>query len=134
MRENLFFHKKDVNLVGDFNIELLNCNIAKNTSDYGNIVYSGNIWSGNIATSISDHLSQFTLIYDENVFSNHKILNKGAKILFSFWERGLNGMKFLHCLKKNRICRLNLFSLQLIGSLTNISLKKPSLKQNIEKN
>ena len=42
-------------------------------------------------------------------------------------------MKFLHCLKKNRICRLNIFSLQLIGSLTNISLKKPSLKQNIEK-
>ena len=77
--------------MGDFNINLLNCNIAKNTSHYANIVYSGNIWSGNIATSISDHLSQFPLIYNENLFPNHQILNKGAKRLFSFWERSSEG-------------------------------------------
>ena len=57
--------------MGDFNINLLNCNIDKNTSNYANIVYSGNIQSGNITTSISDHLSQFPLISNENLFSNH---------------------------------------------------------------
>ena len=84
--EKLSFKKKEVILMGDFNINL-NCNIDKNTSDYvdnlyshaffptinspmritansktliNNIIYNDvtkNIISGNITTSISDHLS-----------------------------------------------------------------------------
>ena len=78
--------------MGDFNINLLNCNTDKDTSDYidtlcshsfystinsptrmtppskiviDNIFYnnaSNNIISGNIATSISDHLIEFLLV------------------------------------------------------------------------
>ena len=78
--------------MGDFNIKLLNCNTDKDTSDYidtfdsysfyptinsptritpisktliDNIFYndaSNNIISGNTATSISDHLTQFLLV------------------------------------------------------------------------
>ena len=77
--------------MGDFNINLLNCNTDKDTSDYIDTFYShslyfiinsptritstsktlidnifcnnasNNIISGNIATSISDHLTQFLL-------------------------------------------------------------------------
>ena len=38
--EKLSFEKKEVILMGDFNINLLNCNIDKNTSDYVDILYS----------------------------------------------------------------------------------------------
>ena len=85
--------------MGDFNINLLNCNIDKNASDYVDILYSHaffptinsptrvtansktlidnifcndvakNIISGNTATSISDHLTQFLLISNQNPFS-----------------------------------------------------------------
>ena len=78
--------------MGDFNINLLNCNTDKDTSDYIDTLYShsfyptinsptritptsktlidnifynnasNNIISGNIATSISDHLTQFLLV------------------------------------------------------------------------
>ena len=34
------FKKKEVILMGNFNINLLNCNIDKNTSDYVDILYS----------------------------------------------------------------------------------------------
>ena len=78
--------------MGDFNINLLNCNADKDTSDYIDTLYShlfystinsptrttpttktlidnifynnasNNIISENIATSISDHLTQFLLV------------------------------------------------------------------------
>ena len=78
--------------MGDFNINLLHCNTDKDTSDYKDTLYShsfyptihsraritptsktlidnvfynnasNNIISGNIATSISDHLTQFLLV------------------------------------------------------------------------
>ena len=84
--------KKEVILMEDFNINLLNCNTDKDTSDYidtlclhsfyhtihfltritpttttliDNIFYnnaSNNIISGNITTSISDHLTQFPVV------------------------------------------------------------------------
>ena len=38
--EKLSFEKKEVILIGDFNINLLNCNIDKNTSDYVDMLYS----------------------------------------------------------------------------------------------
>ena len=81
--------------MGDFNRNLLNCNIDKHTSDYVDILYSHafnstinsptqitansktlidnitynnatkNIISGNLTTSISDHLTQFLLISNQ---------------------------------------------------------------------
>ena len=75
--------------MGDFNINLLNCNRDKDNSDYIDTLYfhsfypainsptrimptsktlifynnaSNNITSGNIATSISDHLTLFLLV------------------------------------------------------------------------
>ena len=89
---NFPLKKEEDVLMGDFNINLLNCNTDKDTSDYidtfssysfyptinsptritptskiliDNIFYnnaSNNIISGNIATSISDHLTQFLLV------------------------------------------------------------------------
>ena len=38
--EKLSFEKKEVILMGDFNINLLNCNIDKKTSDYVDTSYS----------------------------------------------------------------------------------------------
>ena len=38
--EKLSFEKKEVILMGDFNINLPNCNINKNTSDYVDTLYS----------------------------------------------------------------------------------------------
>ena len=88
----LSFEKKEVILMGDFNINFLNCNTDKDTSDYIDTLYShsfyptinsptritptsktlidnifynnasNNIISGNIATSISNHLTQFLLV------------------------------------------------------------------------
>ena len=97
--------------MGDFNINLLNCNIDRNTSDYMDILYSHdffptinsptwitpnlrtltdnifynnaikNIISGNIKTSISDHLTQFLLISNQNPFLQNQMLNTDEKIL-----------------------------------------------------
>ena len=88
----LSFEKEEVILMGDFNINLLNCNTDKDISDYIDTLYShsfcptinsptritptskmlidnifynnasNNIISGNITTSIFDHLMQFLLI------------------------------------------------------------------------
>ena len=38
--EKVSFEKKEVNFMGDFNINLLNCNTDKNTCDYMDILYS----------------------------------------------------------------------------------------------
>ena len=91
--------------MGNFNINLLNCNIDKNTIDYVDILHSHaffptinspmritpysktlidnlfyndmtkNIISGNITTSISDHVTQFLLISNQNPFSKNQVLN-----------------------------------------------------------
>ena len=90
--------------MGDFNINLLNCNIDKNTSDYLDILYfhafyptinspmeitpdsetlidnifynnvTKNIISRNITLSISDHLTQFLLISNQNPFLKNQML------------------------------------------------------------
>ena len=107
--EKLSFEKKEVILMGDFNINLLNCIIDKNTSDYVDNLYSHtffptinsplritaysktlidnifhnnvtkNIISGNITTSISDHLTQSLLISNQNPFSKNQMLNTDKK-------------------------------------------------------
>ena len=89
---NFPLKKKEVILIGHLNINLLNCNTDKDTSDYIDTLYShsfyptinfpsrimltsktlidnifynnapNNIISGNIATSISNHLSHFLLV------------------------------------------------------------------------
>ena len=38
--EKLSFEKEEVILIGDFNVNLLNCNIDKNASDYVDTLYS----------------------------------------------------------------------------------------------
>lgn len=78
---NFSLKKKEVNLMGGFNINLLNYNMDKDTSDYmilssptritattktlmDNTFYnnaSDNIVSGYIASSISNHVTQFLL-------------------------------------------------------------------------
>ena len=45
--EKLYFKKKEIILMGDFNINLLNCNMDKNTSDYVDILYSHVFFSYN---------------------------------------------------------------------------------------
>ena len=45
--EKLSFEKKEVILMGDFNINLLNCNIDKSTSDYVDTLYSMYFFSYN---------------------------------------------------------------------------------------
>ena len=94
--------------------------MGKNTSDYVDILYSHaffprtnsptritpnsktltdnifynivtkNIISGNITTSISDHLTQFLLISNQNPFSKHQMLNTDDKRSF----RNINSMAF----------------------------------------
>ena len=110
----------------DFNINLLKCNIDKNTPDYGHILYSHaffpkinsptwitpysktlidnifynnvtkNIISGNITTSISDHLTQFLLISNQNPLSKNQMLNTDEKRSF----RNINSMAFEEDLKR----------------------------------
>ena len=97
--------------MGNFNINLLYCNIDKNTSDYIDILYSHaffplinspmwitpnlrtlidnifynnvikNIISGNIKTSFSDHLTQFLLVSNQNPFLKNQMLSTHEKIL-----------------------------------------------------
>ena len=118
--------KKEVILIGDFNLNLLNCNIDKNTSNYVDTLYSNaffptinsptqitanskalinhmfyndvtkNIISGNIATSISDHLTQFLLISNQNPSSKNQMLNTDKKRLFG----NINSMAFEKDLKR----------------------------------
>ena len=45
--EKLSFEKKEVILMGNFNINLLNCNIDKNTSDHVDTLYSHAFFSYN---------------------------------------------------------------------------------------
>ena len=103
--EKLFFEKQEVILMGNFIINLLICNIDNNTCDYVDILYSqtiypsikssmqitpnsktlidkifyknvtNNIISGNLIASISDHLTQFLLIFNQNQFSKHQMFN-----------------------------------------------------------
>ena len=124
--EKLAFEKKEVILMGDFNINLLNCNIDKNTSDYVDTLYSHaffptinspmqitansktlidnifyndvtkNIISGNITASISDHLTQFLLISNQNPSSKNQMLNTDEKRSF----RNINSMAFEEDLKR----------------------------------
>ena len=95
--------------MGDFNINLLNCNIDKNTSDYVDTLYSHaffpainsptqiiansktlinnifyndvtkNVIAGNITTSISDYRTQFLLISNQNPSSQNQMLNTDEK-------------------------------------------------------
>ena len=124
--EKLSFGKKEVILMEGFNINLLNCNIDKNASDYVDILYSHafspiinsptritpysktlsdymfynnvtkNIISGNITTSISDHLTQFLLISNQNPFSKIQTINADEKRSF----RNFNSMGFKEELKR----------------------------------
>ena len=111
--------------MGNFNINLLNSNIDKNTSDYvdtlhshaffpttksptritansktliDNMFYNNvtkNIISGNITTSISDRLTQLLLISNQNPSSKNQMLNTDEKRLF----RNINSMAFEEDLK-----------------------------------
>ena len=124
--EKLSFEKKEVILMRDYNINLLNCNIDKNTSDYVDTLYShaffptiksptritansktliDNIFyddvtktiiSGNITFSISDHLLQFLLISNQNPSSINQMLNTDEKRSF----RNINSMAFEEDLKR----------------------------------
>ena len=58
-----------------------------------NIFYNNvtkNIISGNITTSISDHLTRFLLISDQNLFSKHQMLSTDEKGSL----RNINSMAF----------------------------------------
>ena len=96
------FEKKEAILLGDFNINLLNCDSDKNTCDFlehmlsfsflpriikptcitprsqtliDNIFYAEldkNILAGNITTDISDHLTQFVAIPVQGPLSTEK--------------------------------------------------------------
>ena len=55
-----------------------------------------NIISGNIRTSISDYLTQFLLISNQNPSSKNQMLNLNDKISFS---RNINSMAFDEDLK-----------------------------------
>ena len=112
--------------MGDFNINL-NCNIDKNTSDYEDMLYSHaffptinsptqitpysktltdnifynnvtkNIIPGNITTSIPDHLTQFSLISNQNPLPKSQMLNTDEKRSF----RNISSMAFEEDLKIN---------------------------------
>ena len=112
--------------MGDFNINLLNCNIDKNTSDYvdilnshaffptinfptqitpksktltDNIFYNNvtkNVTSGDIAILISDHLTQVLLISNQSPSSKNQMLSTGEKRSF----RNINSMAFEEDLKR----------------------------------
>ena len=116
----------EVILMGDFSINLLNCNIDKNTSDYVDILYSHaffptinfptqitpnskaltdnifyndvtkNIISGDIAILISDHLTQVLLISNQSPSSKNQMLSTGEKRSF----RNINSMAFEEDLKR----------------------------------
>ena len=65
-----------------------------------------NIISKNIATSISDHLTQFLLISNQNPFSKNQMLNTDEKRSF----RNINSVAFGSlCLKKILTCHSKLF-------------------------
>ena len=55
-----------------------------------------NIISGNITTSISDHLTQFLLISNQNPSSKNQMLNTDEKRSF----RNINSMAFEEDLKR----------------------------------
>ena len=55
-----------------------------------------NIISGNITTSISDHLTQFLLISNQNPLSKNQMLNTDEKRSF----RNINSMAFEEDLKR----------------------------------
>ena len=61
---------------------------------YNNVIK--NIISGNITTLISDHLTQFLLISNQNPFSKHQMLNTDVKRSF----RNINSMAFEEELKR----------------------------------
>ena len=124
--EKLSFKQKEVILMGDFNINLLNCNIDKSIhqimwtlyapmlffptinspmritansktlidkifyNDVTKIIISGN------TTSISDHLTQFLLISNQNPSSKNQMLKTNDKRSF----RNINSMAFEEDLKK----------------------------------
>ena len=89
--------------MGDFNINILNCDSDKDTADFIDIIYLSSLYptintptritatsktlidnifhnnftrkitAGNIATSISDHLTQFLIIRDQTTnFDNNR--------------------------------------------------------------
>ena len=89
--------------MGDFNINILNCDSDKNTADFVDTIYASSLYptintptqitatsktlidnifyndftrkitAGNIATSVSDHLTQFLLITDQTTnFDNNR--------------------------------------------------------------
>ena len=98
--EKLSKENKDTMLMGDFNINLINHNIDKSTSNLIDTMYSASffptinsptcitttskttidnifyiteeITSGNITTSISDHLTQFIFTKNQNYSENEK--------------------------------------------------------------
>ena len=87
-----------------------------------NIFYNNvtkNIVSGNITTSISDRLTRFLLISNQNPLSKNQMLNKDEKRPF----RNINSMAFeedlkmvnwnedSHCLRKIVTRHLKLFSI-----------------------
>ena len=112
--------------MGDFNINLPNCNINKNTSDYVDTLYScaffptinpptwitdnskilidntfyndatKNVISENVTTWIPDHLTLFILISNQNTSSKNQMLNTDEKRSF----RNIDSMAFEEDLKR----------------------------------
>ena len=97
--EKLSREKKGTILMGDFNINILNCDSDKDTADFVDTIYASSLYltintptritatsktliimillkkyaAGNIATSIFDHLTQFLMIRDQTtIFENYK--------------------------------------------------------------
>ena len=101
--EKLSREKKEIILMGDFNINILNCDSDKDTADFVDTIYVSSLYptintptriratsetlgdnifcndftkkntTGNIATSISDHLTQFLIIRDQTTnFDNNR--------------------------------------------------------------
>ena len=88
LSERLFSENNEVILLGDFNIDLLKCDLNKNVSDFLDIIYSTNLLNitsltkltshsqtlidntlynddfiaGNLISAISDHHAQFLII------------------------------------------------------------------------
>ena len=101
--EKLAKEKKETVLMGDFNINILNCNSDRDTSSFTDTLYSNSFYptiniptritstskttdnilynsisAGNIVTSTSDHLTQYIFITSE-IFekpNNNKIFKR----------------------------------------------------------
>ena len=119
-------NKKEVILLGDFNIDLIKSNSNANASEFLDVIYSSNLLphitsptqftsrshtlidnifsnineectSGNIINTISDHLGQFLIIPNCSYSYNSK------KEIFQRNFKNFKEQNFLSDLKKNRL-------------------------------